>query len=48
VSLFDPLLYFVSFGAILVLFASTVALLIWMLAKLRRLIIRSLGGAVDE
>jgi hypothetical protein len=44
VSLFDPILYFVSFGAVLVLFASSVAVLIWVLWTLRALVIRVLGG----
>jgi hypothetical protein len=46
-SLIDPLMYFVSFGAVLVLIASMLALLIWILLKLRRTIIRLLGGTVE-
>jgi hypothetical protein len=42
------LMYFVSVGAILVLLASTLALLIWMLVKLRRAAIRLLGGTIRE
>jgi hypothetical protein len=42
------LLYFVSIGAVLVLFGSALAGLVWVLVKLRRLVIRLLGGAVRE
>jgi hypothetical protein len=48
VRLFDPLLYFVSFGAVLVLFVSTLAVCIWLLLKLRRLAVRLLGGVFRE
>jgi hypothetical protein len=40
-------MYFVSFGAVLVLIASTLSLLVWILLKLRRIIIRLLGGTVE-
>jgi hypothetical protein len=43
-----PLLYFVTFGAVLVLFCSAIAASIWVLAKLRRLLLRLLGGAPKE
>ena len=42
------LLYFVSIGALLVLFGSVLTIFIWMLLKLRRLTIRLLGGTVRE
>jgi hypothetical protein len=48
VSLFYPLLYFVSYGAMLVLFVSTLAVCLWVLVKLRRLAIRWLGGVLRE
>jgi hypothetical protein len=44
----DPLLYFVSYGAMLVLFCSAVAACIWLLNKLRLLAIRLLGGVPRE
>ena len=42
------LLYFVSIGALLVLFGSVLTIFIWMLLKLRRLAIRLLGGTIRE
>lgn len=42
------LMYFVSVAAILVLFASALGLLIWLLVKLRRVVIRLLGGTIRE
>lgn len=44
----DPLLYFASFGAILVLFVSTFATLLWILDKVRQAAIRLLGGRLRE
>jgi len=43
-----PILYFVTYGAVLVLFCSAIAVLVWMLIKLRRLLIRWLGGVPKE
>lgn len=43
-----PLLYFVTFGAVLVLFCSAIAASVWVLAKLRWLLIRWLGGVPKE
>jgi len=48
VRLLYPLLYFVSYGAIIVLFASTIAVMLWLLVKLRRLAIRWLGGTIKD
>jgi hypothetical protein len=45
---FDVLLYFVSIGALLVLFGSALAIFVWILLKLRRLAIRMLGGSVGD
>jgi hypothetical protein len=45
---FDVLLYFVSIGALLVLFGSVLAIFVWVLLKLRRLVIQMLGGSVEE
>jgi hypothetical protein len=42
------LLYFVSIGALLVLFGSVLTIFIWMLLKLRRLAIHLLGGTTKE
>jgi len=42
------LLYLVSIGALLALFAAVLAILIWTLLKLRRLAIRLLGGVMRE
>lgn len=42
------LLYFVSVGALVVLFGVALTILIWMLLKLRRLAIRLLGGTIRE
>ena len=42
------LLYFVSIGALLVLFGSALTILIWVLLKLRRLAIRLLGGTIAQ
>jgi hypothetical protein len=42
------LLYFVSAGALLVLFGSVLAILLWMLLKLRSVAIRLLGGTIKE
>jgi hypothetical protein len=42
------LLYFVSIGALLVLFGAVSAILVWMLLKLRRLTIRLLGGTIEQ
>jgi hypothetical protein len=42
------LLYFVSVGALLVLFGVVLAILLWLLLKLRRLAIRLLGGTIRE
>jgi len=39
-----PLLYFVTFAAILVLFSSAIAVFVWVLARLRWLLVRWLGG----
>jgi hypothetical protein len=44
----DPLLYFASFGAVLVLFVSTFATLLWLLDKLRQGAIRFLGGRLRD
>jgi hypothetical protein len=41
-------LYFVSVGALLVLFGVVLAILLWLLLKLRRLAIRLLGGTIRE
>ena len=46
--LFHPLLYFVSLGALLVLFSVVLTILIWLLVKLRRLAVRLLGGTIRE
>jgi len=43
-----PILYFVTYGAILALFCSAIAVLVWVLAKLRWLLIRWLGGVSKE
>jgi len=43
-----PILYFVTFSAVLVLFCSTIAVFILALVKLRRLLIRLLGGSLQE
>jgi len=43
-----PLLYFVTFGAVLVLFCSAIAAFVIALAKLRWLLVRWLGGAPKE
>ena len=43
-----PLLYYVTAGTVLVLFCSAIATLIWVLLKLRRLLIRWLGGTLEE
>jgi hypothetical protein len=43
-----PILYFVTFGAVLVLFCSVIAVSILVLMKLRRLLIRLLGGSLKE
>ena len=42
------LLYFVSIGALLVLFGSILTIFVWMLLQLRRLAIRLLGGMIRE
>jgi hypothetical protein len=42
------LLYFVSLGALLVLFAVIVTILVWALLKLRVLAIRLLGGRISQ
>jgi len=42
------LLYFVSVGALLVLFGSALTILVWTLLKLRRLIVRVLGGTIEQ
>ena len=42
------LLYFVSIGALLVLFGSVLTILVWLLLKLRRVVISLLGGMVRE
>ena len=42
------LLYFVSIGALLALFGVVLALIVWLLMKLRRLAVRLLGGTVGE
>ena len=44
----DPLLYFASFAAIFVLFASAVLLVVWLLLRLRKNFIRLLGGRLKE
>jgi hypothetical protein len=46
--LLSPLLYLVSFGAIAALFATVIVLLVWLLLKLRKTLIRALGGSVRE
>jgi len=43
-----PILYFVTFAAVLVLFCSTIAVFVLGLVKLRRLLIRLLGGSLKE
>ena len=43
-----PILYFVTFAAVLVLFCSVVAVSILVLVKLRRFLIRLLGGSLKE
>jgi hypothetical protein len=45
---FSPLLYLVSFGAIAALFATVAVLMIWLPLKLRKALIRMLGGSVNE
>ena len=47
-SLFHPLLYFVSIGALLLLFGVVLGIFVWTLLKLRRLAIRLLGGTISE
>jgi len=42
------LLYFVSIGALLVLFGSVLTILVWLLLKLRRVVISLLGGMIRE
>jgi hypothetical protein len=42
--IFYPLLYFVAFGAIVILLASAVAVIVWVAIKLRLLLIRLLGA----
>jgi hypothetical protein len=42
------LLYVLSFAAVVVLLASALALGLWMLLKLRRLVVRLLGGTLRE
>jgi hypothetical protein len=42
------LLYFVSVGALLVLFGSVLTILVWMLLKFRRLLVRMLGGTIEQ
>jgi len=42
------LLYFVSIGPLLVLFGSVLTILVWLLLKLRRVVISLLGGMVRE
>jgi len=42
------LLYFVSIGALLVLFGSMLTICVWILLKLRRMAIRLLGGMIRE
>jgi len=42
------LLYFVSIGALLALFGSAIAILIWMLLKLRILAVYLLGATIRE
>lgn len=42
------LLYFVSIAALLVLFGSVLAMLLWMMLKLRSLAVRLLGGTIGE
>ena len=42
------LLYFVSVGALLVLFGAAIAVLIWLLLKMRRIAVRLLGGSIRE
>jgi hypothetical protein len=42
------LLCFVSIGALLILFGSVLTVFVWMLLKLRRLVIRLLGGMIRE
>jgi len=42
------LLYFVSIGALLVLFGGVLTIFVWMLLKLRRLAVRLLGGTMRE
>jgi hypothetical protein len=42
------ILYFESIGALLVLFGAVLAFLIWLLLKLRRLVVRMLGGTIRE
>jgi hypothetical protein len=43
-----PLMLYVTAGTVLVLFCSAIAALVWTLMKLRRLLIRCLGGAPIE
>ena len=47
-TLAKPVLYYVTFGTVLVLFCSALATLVWVLMKLRRLVVRGLGGSLDE
>jgi len=43
-----PLLYYVTAGTVLVLFCSAIATICWVLMKLRRILIRWLGGRLDD
>jgi hypothetical protein len=42
------LLYFVSIGALIVLFGAVLAVLVRLLLKVRRLVIQLLGGTIEE
>ena len=46
--LLHALLYFVSVGALVALFGVVLTILVWMLLKLRRVLIRVLGGVIRE
>lgn len=43
-----PLLYLASYAAIFILFASTVFIIAWGAVRLRKLLVRLLGGRLRE
>jgi hypothetical protein len=43
-----PLLYFVSYSALATLFASAIFVVVWVVVKLRRVVVLILGGTFSE